>query len=55
MQRLVVHSTIILACYYICHVHLGDHGMWDIIFAIFWSGNAFWLPDYLNWFINVKK
>lgn len=53
MQRLIIHSIIVLACYYICHVLLKDDGWLDIVYAICWSGNAFWLPDYTKWVSNV--
>jgi hypothetical protein len=53
MQRLIIHSIIILGCYYICHIHLNDDGWLDIVYAICWSGNAFWLPDYTKWVKNV--
>lgn len=53
MQRLIIHSIIVLACYYICHVLLKDDGWLDIVYAICWSGNAFWLPDYTKWVANV--
>lgn len=53
MQRLIIHSIIVLACYYICHVLLKDDGWLDIVYAICWSGNAFWLPDYTKWVTNV--
>lgn len=53
MQRLIIHSIIVLGCYYICHVLLKDDGWLDIVVAICWSGNAFWLPDYTKWVTNV--
>lgn len=53
MQRLIIHSTIVLACYYICHVLLRDDGWLDIVYAICWSANAFWLPDYMKW-VTIK-
>ena len=53
MQRLIIHSIIVLAWYYICHVLLKDDGWLDIVYAICWSGNAFWLPDYTKWVANV--
>ena len=50
MQRLCIHSMIVLACYHICNTLLLNGGWLDIVFAICWSGNAFLLPDYLDWF-----
>ena len=51
MQRLCIHSMIVLACYHIiCNVLLLNDGWLDVVFAIVWSGNAFWLPDYAKWF-----
>ena len=50
MQRLCIHSIIVLACYHICNTLLLNDGWLDIVFAIAWSGNAFLLPDYLDWF-----
>lgn len=53
IQRLIIHSIIVLACYYICHVLLKDDGWLDVVYAICWSGNAFLLPDYAKWVTNV--
>lgn len=54
MQRLIIHSIIVLACYYICHILLRCDGWLGVVYAICWSGNALWLPDYAKWVTNVE-
>ena len=52
MQRLIIHSMIVLAYYHICNTLLEDNGWLDVLYAICFSGNAFLLPDYTRWITN---
>jgi hypothetical protein len=54
LQRLIIHSMIALACYYVFHVLLNNDGWLGLVYAICWSGNSFWLPDYAKWISNIK-
>ena len=54
MQRFLVQSLIILACWHIITVWWQQDTDWYAgLMAFLWSGNMFWFNDYLKWFKNV--
>ena len=54
MQRFLVQSLIILACWHIITVWWQQDTDWRAgLMAFLWSGNMFWFNDYLKWFKNV--
>lgn len=53
IQRFLVQSLIIIACWHIITVWLQQDTDWYAAFMAFlWSGNMFWFKDYLTWIKN---
>lgn len=56
IQRIVIFVLIYIACFHICRVWLNSDWdlVYDIICALPWSLNVFYLRSFRIWFFNIK-
>lgn len=54
LQRVIIHSIIILVCFYIWRYASDDNNGWiDILWAMGLSANAFLSDDYTEWIFTI--